>query len=131
MKFKYLFILQLFFAPICLAAPALTYTSANNKIISIEKELAPCVVAPMEAAQCYEDALEKYDQLIKDIRKQNSKKIDQKLWYSINLGVKNQINSCRDSNLISGTRNFFYPFQDCETNLTHSLAVTAIELHLK
>lgn len=108
-----------------------TYQSANNKILSIEKELLACSPSPDEAGECYEKAIGEYDQLIGAVRSQNAKKVDARLWYSINLGFKKHGDSCRSDQNISPERLFFYPYQDCLTNNFHSFAVTAVELHLK
>lgn len=108
-----------------------TYKGATNKIIEIEKELLACSPSPDEAGECYEVAIDQYNELISSVRSQNSKKIDSKLWLSINLGFKKHGDSCRAPQNLSQERLFFYPYQDCLTNNLHSLAVTAVEMHLK
>lgn len=108
-----------------------TYKSATNKILAIEKELLACSPSPDEAGECYEIALDQYDQLIGSVRSQNAKKVDAKLWYAINSGFKKHGDSCRSDLNLSQDRFFFFPYQDCLTNNFHSLAITAVELHLK
>lgn len=108
-----------------------TYSSANSAVIANEKELAMCAPAPEDAGECYEDTISKYNTMIREIRSQNSAKLDPLLWQSINLNFKKGIDSCRSDKALSDNRLFFYPYQDCMTNHLHNLLITSIELHLK
>lgn len=109
----------------------LTRTSANTYIAGIEKELQACSISPEEAGECYDVARNQYDQLLKVIRSKYGAKVNQNLWQSINLKFKKQGDACRSDFLLSGDTQFFLPYLDCVTNNLHSLAVTAVELHLK
>lgn len=112
-------------------AEKLNYSTATKSISAIEKDMMMCSTSPDEAGECYEDTIEKYNLIIKDVRSSNASKVDAKLWQAINLSYKKQIDSCRSDYNTSTKRHFFYPYQDCLTNSLHNLAITAVELHLK
>lgn len=112
-------------------AKAPTYASSIATAAAIEKELQACAPSPDEAPECYMEAEEKYSQMISSIRNTYRNKVDQKLWQSINLNFKKQGDLCRTDFMLSGDFHFFYLYKDCLTNNLHSLAITAIELHLK
>lgn len=108
-----------------------SYTSAKTAMIANEKEMVMCAPAPDDAGECYELTISKYNNMIREIRSQNSAKLDARLWQAINLNYKNAIDSCRSINNLGTSRMFFYPYQDCLTNHLHNLLVATIELHLK
>lgn len=117
-------------APSAFAKP-LTYSGALATVAAIETDLKNCAPSPDEAGACYQETEEKYNAMIADIRGKYSKKVDQKLWQTINLNFKKQGDLCRSDFMLSGEHNFFYMYQDCLVNNLHSLTITAIELHLK
>lgn len=109
----------------------LTRASANAYIAGIEKELHVCAISPEEAPDCYFQAERQYDQFIKTIRSKHGAKVNQSLWQSISLNFKKQGDACKAEQTLSGSTKFFYLHLDCVSNNLHSLAVTAVELHLK
>lgn len=128
---KLLISLSIFSISTLVSAEKWDYSKALKSVANNEAELAMCAPAPEDAGECYESTISQYSKMIKEIRSQNSTKLDTRLWQSINLNYKNAIDTCRSENNISVNRLFFYPYQDCMTNHLHNLLITTIELHLK
>lgn len=113
------------------AAKKITYSESLASISKIEKDLRDCAISPTESLECYFDAEKQYNQKITDIRKNHGDRVNLKLWQTINLGFKKQADLCRSDFMLSGETQFFPLYRDCVARNLHSLAITAVELHLK
>ena len=128
---RFLLIPTLFCTSYCMAAESAEYNKYMKQVSTVEINLAKCIPDVNESPICYTDAEKSYDNIIKNIRKKYSSKVDLKLWQTINLGYEKRKKSCRSSYLDAGPTQLFYPYVDCLNTVSHALAITTIELHLK
>lgn len=76
-------------------------------------------------------AVSKYKQIIKKVRNQNTQKVDEKLWQSINVNFNSLIKNCRSSTYTEV--DFIAPLMpvsDCEVINYRNFATTTVKLHL-
>lgn len=114
-----------------MAAESTQYSKYMKQVATVETNLAKCLPDVDESPICYVSAEKSYDNIIKNIRKTYSSKVDLKLWQTINLGFENRKKNCRSPHLDAGPTQLFYPYVDCLNATNHALVITTIELHLK
>lgn len=131
LKIIFLTPILFFSTSICMAAESPEYSRYMKQISMVETTLLKCIPDVNESPICYTSAEKDYDNIIKNIRKNHSSKVDLKLWQTINLGFENRKKNCRSPHLDAGPTQLFYPYVDCLNTANHALAITTIELHLK